>query len=130
MEKNRACSSIILCLFCFSFSTYQRRLERPDRFASNNQPPSVVLLNRLYIAASGQGSPCLDLRRVSAEVAEGALGADLVVIEGMGRAVHTNYNSRFRCAALKLAMLKNAHLAEKLFHGKCYDCICRFDPAP
>ena len=67
---------------------------------------------------------------MSAEVAEAALGADLVVIEGMGRAVHTNYNTRFRCASLKLAMLKNAHLAEHLFQGKCYDCICRFDPAP
>lgn len=85
---------------------------------------------RLYIVASGHGSPCLDLARVSAEVAEAAQGADLVIIEGMGRALHTNYHARFGCAALKLAMLKNAHLAERYFAGRVYDCICRFDPAP
>ncbi|RMZ52550.1 hypothetical protein APUTEX25_003693, partial [Auxenochlorella protothecoides] len=92
--------------------------------------PSLWKDPRLYIVSSGHGSPCLDLRRVSAEVAEAAVGADLVVIEGMGRALHTNYHTRFRCAALKLAMLKNAHLAERLFGGKVYDCICRYDPAP
>lgn len=50
-----------------------------------------------------------------------------VVIEGMGRAIHTNYNARFKCDALKLAMIKNRHLAERLFGGEVYDCICRFD---
>ncbi len=32
---------------------------------------------RLYIVASGHGSPCLDLRRVSADVADATVGADL-----------------------------------------------------
>ena len=32
---------------------------------------------RLYIISSGQGSPCLDLRRVSSEVADATVGADL-----------------------------------------------------
>ena len=32
---------------------------------------------RLFICASGQGSPCLDLRRVSREVADAASGVDL-----------------------------------------------------
>ena len=30
-----------------------------------------------------------------------------VVIEGMGRAVHTNYHTRLQCDVLKLAMIKN-----------------------
>ncbi len=52
----------------------------------------------LYVAANGQGSPCLDLRRVPDVLAGAAAGADLVVIEGMGRAVHTNLRTRFRSA--------------------------------
>ena len=39
---------------------------------------------------SGQGSPCLDLRRVSDTLADATVGTDLVIIEGMGRAIHTN----------------------------------------
>ena len=42
-----------------------------------------------------------------------------VVIEGMGRAVHTNLRTRFKCDALKLAMIKNQHLAETLFQARC-----------
>lgn len=50
-----------------------------------------------------------------------------VVIEGMGRAVHTNYFTRLTCDCLKLAMIKNKHLAQSLFKGDVYDCVCRFD---
>lgn len=82
---------------------------------------------RLYIVASGHGSPCLDLHRVSSDVADATVGADLVIIEGMGRAVHTNYNTKFKCDALKLAMIKNHHLAQHLFNGQVYDCVCKFD---
>jgi bifunctional damage-control phosphatase, subfamily II, fusion protein len=82
---------------------------------------------RLYIVASGHGSPCLDLRRVSSCVADATVGSDLIIIEGMGRAIHSNYYTMFKCDALKLAMIKNAHLAEQLFNGQVYDCVCRFD---
>ncbi len=37
--------------------------------------------------------------------------------------------TRFRCAALKVAMIKNQHLAESLFGGNVYDCVCLFEPA-
>lgn len=52
-----------------------------------------------------------------------------VVIEGMGRAIHSNLRTRFKCPALKLAMIKNARLAARLFEGKVYDCVCIFDHA-
>lgn len=48
---------------------------------------------------------------------------------GMGRSIHTNYNTKFKCDALKLAMIKNKHLAQRLFKGDVYDCVCRFDNA-
>ena len=47
----------------------------------------------------------------------------------MGRVIHSNLLTRFRCASLKLAMIKNARLAQKLFDGAVYDCVCIFDPA-
>lgn len=31
---------------------------------------------------------------------------DLIVIEGMGRSLHTNLNSSFKCESLKLAVIK------------------------
>lgn len=50
----------------------------------------------------------------------------LQVIEGMGRAIHTNLRTRFKCDTLKLAMIKTERLAVKLFGGSLYDCMCSF----
>ncbi|KAI3504592.1 hypothetical protein L2E82_46491 [Cichorium intybus] len=83
----------------------------------------------LTVVGNGCGSPCIDLRQVSAELAAVAKDADLVILEGMGRALHTNYNARFKCDTLKLAMVKNQRLAEKLIEGNIYDCVCRYEPA-
>jgi len=77
---------------------------------------------------NGQGSPCLDLRRVPASLADATVGTDLVILEGMGRAIHTNLKASFRCPTLKLAMIKTPHLAERLFNGKIYDCVCIYEP--
>ena len=43
------------------------------------------------------------------------LGADLIILEGMGRAVHTNFSAAFNCESLKIAVLKNRWLATR--HG-------------
>ena len=88
------------------------------------RPPAVA---PLYVVASGHGSPCLDLHRVSKELAIAATGADFLVIEGMGRALHTNFRAKFKCDSLKLAMVKNQHLAETLLGGNLYDCVCLFE---
>ncbi|KAL6182431.1 hypothetical protein ACLB2K_043852 [Fragaria x ananassa] len=82
----------------------------------------------LMVVENGCGSPCIDLRQVSSELAAAAKEADLIILEGMGRALHTNFNARFKCDALKLAMVKNQRLAEKLIKGKIYDCVCRYEP--
>ncbi|XP_019415186.1 PREDICTED: pantothenate kinase 2-like [Lupinus angustifolius] len=83
----------------------------------------------LMVVENGCGSPCIDLRQVSSELAAAAKDADLVILEGMGRALHTNLNAQFKCDALKLAMVKNQRLAEKLVKGNIYDCICKYEPA-
>uniref|UniRef100_A0A1I8HC11 4'-phosphopantetheine phosphatase n=1 Tax=Macrostomum lignano TaxID=282301 RepID=A0A1I8HC11_9PLAT len=85
---------------------------------------------RLLLAGTGSSSPCLDLRYVSVEVADACRQeqVDLVVIEGMGRAVHTNLYAKFSCDCLKLAVLKNAWLADRL-GGNLFSVICSFEPA-
>eukprot|EP00967_Tisochrysis_lutea_P065106 scaffold84560_cov16-Tisochrysis_lutea.AAC.1 len=82
---------------------------------------------KLYIVHNGQGSPCLDFRRVPDLLAEACSGTDLIIIEGMGRAIHTNLNASFLCDSLKLAMIKTERLSTKLFgpHGSLYDCVCK-----
>ncbi|XP_047316835.1 pantothenate kinase 2 [Impatiens glandulifera] len=83
----------------------------------------------LMVVENGCGSPCIDLRQVSSELAAAAKDADLIILEGMGRSLHTNFNALFKCDALKLAMVKNQRLAEKLIEGNIYDCVCRYEPA-
>ncbi|KAM7483198.1 hypothetical protein LguiB_007781 [Lonicera macranthoides] len=83
----------------------------------------------LMVVENGCGSPCIDLRQVSLELAAAAKDADLIILEGMGRSLHTNYNAQFKCDTLKLAMVKNQRLAEKLIEGSIYDCVCRYEPA-
>lgn len=39
---------------------------------------------KLYVVENGQGSPCLDLNRVSKEVGDATVGTDLVIFIGMG----------------------------------------------
>nr|GLL18580.1 pantothenate kinase 2 isoform X1 [Ipomoea trifida] len=92
---------------------------------SKEGPVSVPLM----VVENGCGSPCIDLRQVSSELAAAARDADLIILEGMGRSLHTNFNAKFKCDALKLAMVKNPRLAEKLIGGKIYDCVCRYEPA-
>lgn len=53
-------------------------------------------------------------------------GTDLVVIEGMGRAVHTNYYAALRCESLKLAVIKNSWLAERL-GGRLFSVIFKYE---
>ncbi|KAK1326944.1 Pantothenate kinase 2 [Acorus calamus] len=83
----------------------------------------------LMVVENGCGSPCIDFRQVSSELAAAAKDADLIILEGMGRALHTNFNAHFKCDALKLAMVKNQRLAEKLVKGNIYDCVCRYEPS-
>ncbi len=72
--------------------------------------------NRLLIMETGSGSPCLDFNRINVELAESCskFKVDLVILEGMGRAIHTNYDAKFKCDCLKIAVVKNSWLANRL----------------
>ena len=85
---------------------------------------------RLELVSSGNGLPLIDLSRVSDQLCEAVRrrGVDLVAIEGMGRALESNYDARFNCDAMKLGMIKDPGVAE-VFGGKLYDLVFRFEPA-
>jgi len=83
---------------------------------------------RMPLIGSGNDAPLIDLKGVSPDLAEAADDADLLILEGMGRAVETNFNAHFTCDALKLAMIKEKYLAQTL-HAELYDVVCKYEPA-
>jgi len=84
--------------------------------------------NRLELIASGNGYPLIDLMGVSMQLAEAVANRqpDLIVLEGMGRAVESNLNAEFTCDSLKLAMIKDRGVAAAI-SGEVYDLIMRYD---
>lgn len=51
---------------------------------------------------------------------------DLVIIEGMGRAIHTNYYAALSCESLKMAVIKNSWLADRL-GGKLFSVVFKYE---
>lgn len=51
---------------------------------------------------------------------------DLVIIEGMGRAIHTNYHAMLSCESLKMAVIKNSWLADRL-GGKLFSVVFKYE---
>lgn len=62
------------------------------------------------------------------ELCELMKNVDLIIIEGMGRAVHTNLYTTFMVDSFKLAVLKNEWLAHYL-GAKQFSVICDFTVA-
>lgn len=83
---------------------------------------------QLLVFANGQRGPCLDFRALPVELCRAitANETDLLVIEGMGRALHTNLYAKFSCETLKLAVIKNKWLANRL-GGDTFSVICKYE---
>ena len=81
---------------------------------------------QLACVASGCGTPLIDLARVSPQLAAASADADLVVLEGMGRSLESNFDAVFSCDCLRLAMLKDTLFAGPRLGGTLYDLLCRF----
>ena len=86
---------------------------------------AAVEEGRLRAVSSGSDLPVIDLTKISPAAATAAAGADLIVLEGMGRAIETNLNARFTVDVLKLGMVKHPEVATCL-GGTLYDCVCKF----
>ncbi|KAJ1919676.1 hypothetical protein H4219_001817 [Mycoemilia scoparia] len=87
-----------------------------------------VSAKKLVAIGTGSSSPCLDLRRLDERLVSHSYDADLVVIVGMGRAIHTNFYARFTCDSIKLAVFKN-FMAAQVVGAHIYDAMCLYTPA-
>ena len=67
-----------------------------DLAAGHLRPTLWCRRAKLFVIDNGHGSPCLDLRRVPDTLADATVGADLVILEGMGRSIITNYLTKFK----------------------------------
>jgi type II pantothenate kinase len=63
---------------------------------------------------TGCDCPLIDLSDVTDACNEAARDCDLVILEGMGRAIESNFDTPFTCDAIRLAMIKNRDLAAYL----------------
>jgi type II pantothenate kinase len=86
----------------------------------------LVSRSLLTIAGSGGGTPLIDLRHVSDECNAACAGADLLILEGMGRSLESNFDTAFIPACVKLCMIKEPIIARRM-GGKVFDVIFRFD---
>ncbi len=96
--------------------------------AEDENLAALIRANMLEVVSTGSGIPLIDLSDVSDELNEAADGADLVIIEGMGRAVESNFDAKFTVDVLRLAVLKDPHVAAGM-GGELLDPICKYIPA-
>ena len=83
---------------------------------------------RITTVATGTGVALIDLSEIGEACNAVAADCDLIVLEGMGRAVESNWNQRFTCDVWRLAVIKDACVA-KWLGCELFQPVCRFDPA-
>jgi uncharacterized protein with ATP-grasp and redox domains len=86
--------------------------------------PSLARLP-ITIVSTGTAEPSIDLLHVSEALNQVSAEADLVILEGMGRGVESNFDAQFNCDALNIAMLKDEWVAARV-GGILFDVVCRF----
>ncbi len=100
------------------------RLARADR-----DMPALLEAGMFEVASTGNDIPLIDFSDVTDELNHAAEDTDLLIIEGMGRAVESNWETPFTVDTLRLALLKDPLVAAKV-DGEVYDCVCKFTPKP
>lgn len=86
----------------------------------------LLTSGRLVGIDSGNSYPSIDLSRVSEECDAAAAESDLIVLEGMGRAIESNWDASFKCDVWRVAMLKDESVV-RWRGAKLYDAVCRFE---
>jgi len=89
---------------------------------------ALISAGMFEVVSTGNTSPLIDLSDVSDELNEATSDAELVVLEGMGRAIESNFDARFTVDAMHLAMLKDEQVACRI-GGEVFDCVCKYTPA-
>ncbi len=86
----------------------------------------LVRDDRLVVVPSGCHSPLIDLSQCSAACCAAAADCDLVILEGMGRAIESNYDAVFRVDCVKAAMIKDPMVAE-LIGVRLFDSVVKVE---
>jgi uncharacterized protein with ATP-grasp and redox domains len=90
--------------------------------------PALVNAGLFEVVSTGNDTPLIDFANVSDDLNDAASDADLIILEGMGRAVESNFDAEFTVDTLHLALIKDPMVARDV-GGEMYDCICRYKPA-
>jgi uncharacterized protein with ATP-grasp and redox domains len=88
----------------------------------------LVSEGMIEVMSSGGDLPLIDLSRVSEECNTAAADSDLIVLEGMGRGVESNWRQQFKCDVWRVALLKDACVTRWL-GAELFDPVCRFASA-
>jgi type II pantothenate kinase len=90
---------------------------------------SALSNTRLTLIPSGNKAPLIDLSKVDPRLCFASRhgGVDLVVLEGMGRAIESNFDAELDCDTLKIAMIKEQCIAD-LMDAEMFDLVFRFEP--
>ena len=109
--------------------TADETAEIVDRLAAADEDLAALISGQmLEVVSTGNDLALIDLADVSDELNAAAAEADLVILEGMGRAIESNFNATFIVDSLHLALLKDPHVAARI-GGEMNDCVCRYVPA-
>ncbi|KAG2618966.1 hypothetical protein PVAP13_3NG140715 [Panicum virgatum] len=108
--------------------TYPELIEIINKLEDADGKLASVDASNLLVANSGNDLPVIDLSSVSPELAFMANDADLVVLEGMGRAIETNLYAQMKCDSIKIGMVKHPEVAQFL-GARLYDCVFKFNEA-
>ncbi|GKV11633.1 hypothetical protein SLEP1_g22873 [Rubroshorea leprosula] len=106
--------------------TYPELVEIISKLKDEHGNLLGVDMSNLFIANSGNDMPVIDLTRVSQELVYLSGDADLVILEGMGRGIETNFYAQFKCDSLKIGMVKHPEVAQFL-GGRLYDCVFKYN---
>jgi len=95
----------------------------------------AVTSGTLRLIPSGNWAPLIDLTQLSTALVAAVESepVDLVVLEGMGRGIESNFEARLSCECLKIAMIKDQGVAdalgEELAGCKLFDLVMKYEPA-
>ena len=89
---------------------------------------ALIDADMFEVVSTGNDLPLIDLSDVTDELNAAATDAELVVLEGMGRAIESNFDAAFTCDCLRLALLKDPLVAQRV-GGEVYDCVCKYVPS-
>ncbi len=99
-----------------------------ERLAADDEDLTALIASGMFeVVSTGNDIPLIDLSQVSDELNEAAADAELIILEGQGRAVESNFDAKFTVDTMKIALLKDPLVAKRI-GGELYDCVCRYEP--